>query len=82
MFDLVNYGKNIGHNSYKFKQIQEELRQMADFLEEFRIELTKLLKRISWVSLRSLEDLKKRKDPELLRYFEMNLIEEIIACKR
>ena len=81
MLDMINFGKNIGLNSYKFNQIQQEFRKMHDFIDEFRIELTKLLGNISWVSIKTLDDLKKRKDPELSKYFEMNLIEEIVSHK-
>lgn len=75
---MINFGKNIGHNSYKFNQIQKELSKMHDYLDEFRVELTKVLGRVSWVSLKTLDDLKRRKDPELSKYFGINLIEEII----
>lgn len=78
MFDTINFGRNIGQNSHKFKQIQQEFCKVVDYFEEFRAALTNLLSKISWVSIKTLEDLKARKDPELLKFLEVNTIEEVV----
>lgn len=78
MYDTIDFTRNIGQNTHKFKQITGEFSKIVDFFETFKTTLSEVLPRISWIPSKPLEDLKALNIPELAKYLETNLIEDII----
>lgn len=78
IYEGINFTRNIAKNVVKIQQILTELGKLSDYLDEFRAKLTEVVSKDSGVSIKSLDDLRNCKDPDILQHLETNLIEEII----